>query len=107
MRYWFVWVLTFYLRSGFRVITTCSPKSNDLVKERGADEVYDYHDFDKCVEDIRASVGDDLQYAYCCIGGEEPAMVCTTNKNATSFSTDQAYPLRSATKSSPAVAGLL
>lgn len=29
-------------RSGNRVITTCSPKHFDLMKELGADEVYDY-----------------------------------------------------------------
>ena len=61
--------------SGFRVITTCSPRNYELVKARGADEAYDYHDFDKCVEGIRASVGDDLQYTYVCVIGEDPAKV--------------------------------
>jgi len=30
--------------AGYKVIVTCSPKNNELVKSRGADEVFDYHD---------------------------------------------------------------
>lgn len=30
--------------AGYQVITTCSPRSNDLVKSYGADAVYDYRD---------------------------------------------------------------
>ena len=65
-------------RSGFNVITTCSPRNFELVKERGADQVCDYHDFDKCAKNIKKSVGDELQYAYVCVFGEEPAKVNST-----------------------------
>jgi len=30
--------------AGYHVVTTCSPRSNDLVKDYGADAVYDYRD---------------------------------------------------------------
>jgi NADPH:quinone reductase-like Zn-dependent oxidoreductase len=30
--------------AGYKVIVTCSPKNNELVKSRGADEVFDYND---------------------------------------------------------------
>jgi NADPH:quinone reductase-like Zn-dependent oxidoreductase len=30
--------------AGYKVVTTCSPRSNDLVKSYGADAVYDYRD---------------------------------------------------------------
>ena len=61
--------------SGFKVITTCSPQNFDLVKEVGADEAYDYHEFDQCVNSIKKSVGDDLQYAYVCVRADLPAKV--------------------------------
>lgn len=74
-------------RSGFRVITTCSPRNFDLVKSRGADEVYDYRNIDECVKNIRASVGDDLQYAYGCIGSSECPLVRTQEVSVTSVLT--------------------
>ena len=64
--------------SGFRVITTCSPRNFELVKARGADEAFDYHDLDKCAKQIITSVGDGLHYAYVCIGGQDPAEVTNT-----------------------------
>ena len=70
-----LWAVQFAKLSGFRVLTTCSPANFELVKARGADEAYDYHDFEKCVRDIKAAVSDDLQYAYACIAGEDPAKV--------------------------------
>ena len=70
-----LWAIQFAKLSSFHVITTCSAQNFDLVKSRGADEVYDYHDFEKCVKDVKASAGDKLEYAYTCIGGEKPAKV--------------------------------
>ena len=40
--------------AGYEVITTCSPRSNDLVKSYGADVVYDYRD-PKALEAIIAA----------------------------------------------------
>jgi NADPH:quinone reductase-like Zn-dependent oxidoreductase len=58
--------------SGFSpVIATCSPHNFDLVKSRGADEVFDYHDLGACAENIRSSVGSSLKYAYVCAFGED------------------------------------
>ena len=71
--------------SGFRVITTCSSKNFGLVKKRGADEAYDYHNFGKCVQDIKASVGHELEYAYVCVGGEDPPKVSTSPKSLLTF----------------------
>ncbi|KAF8261439.1 dehydrogenase [Lactarius quietus] len=48
--------------AGFRVITTASPKNFDLVKDLGADEVFDYRD-EGVVEKIRATTGDTLDLA--------------------------------------------
>lgn len=61
--------------SGFRVVTTCSPKNFDLVKSFGADDVYDYHDMDRCAKDIKQSVGDELHYAYICVTDENEPKV--------------------------------
>ncbi|KAK3716679.1 hypothetical protein LTR37_006309 [Vermiconidia calcicola] len=71
-----LYAIQFAKLSGFRVVTTCSPRNFDLVKSRGADEVFDYHDFQKCEQEIKASVGDDLQYAYVCVMGDDPPKLC-------------------------------
>ncbi|KAK3720779.1 hypothetical protein LTR37_003442 [Vermiconidia calcicola] len=63
-----LYAIQFAKLSGFRVVTTCSPHNFDLVKSRGADEVFDYRDFQKCVQEIKASVGDDLQRLCLCNG---------------------------------------
>ena len=68
--------IQFAKASGFRVITTCSPKNFDLVKSYGADEAYDYHDIEKCTEEIQKSVGDDLYYAYICAMDANSPKLC-------------------------------
>ncbi|QKX55490.1 uncharacterized protein TRUGW13939_02583 [Talaromyces rugulosus] len=45
--------------SGYRVLTTCSPRNFDLVKKLGADAVYDYKD-PQAPEEIRKSTNDNL-----------------------------------------------
>ncbi|KAK5171984.1 uncharacterized protein LTR77_003621 [Saxophila tyrrhenica] len=62
--------------SGFRVLTVCSPKNFELVKSRGADEAYDYHDLEDCAKEIKVSVGDSLKYAYCCVTSVEAPKLC-------------------------------
>ena len=66
-------------RSGFRVITTCSPPNFDLVKSRGADGIYDYSDIEKCTQDVKASVRNDLQYAYVCVMNDYAPQVSISN----------------------------
>ncbi|KAI0452053.1 GroES-like protein [Xylaria acuta] len=47
--------------SGYRVITTCSPKNFKLVEEYGAEKAFDYHS-PTCGEDIRAYTKNTLEY---------------------------------------------
>ncbi|TVY85435.1 Protein TOXD [Lachnellula suecica] len=53
--------------AGYKVITTCSPKNNDLVRSLGADEVFDYKD-PECAAKIRKLTGDKLKYAWDTVG---------------------------------------
>ncbi|KAK4150736.1 chaperonin 10-like protein [Chaetomidium leptoderma] len=48
--------------SGYRVITTCSPKNFELVQEYGAEKAFDYHS-PTCGEEIRAYTKNSLEYA--------------------------------------------
>ncbi len=62
-------------RSGLTVITTASPKNFDLVKSRGADVVFDYHEPD-CAEKIRAYTKNALRYVLDCISQETSFKIC-------------------------------
>lgn len=48
--------------SGYKVVTTCSPKNFGLVEGYGADKAFDYHSA-TCGEEIRAYTGNALEYA--------------------------------------------
>ncbi|EEP78967.1 predicted protein [Uncinocarpus reesii 1704] len=48
-------------RSGFRVITTCSPKNFALVESYGAEKAFDYNS-STCAEDIRTYTKNSLRY---------------------------------------------
>jgi NADPH:quinone reductase-like Zn-dependent oxidoreductase len=61
--------------AGYKVITTCSPRNNDFVKSRGADEIFDYND-PQCGSKIRELTGNKLKYAWDTIGLEPSAKVC-------------------------------
>jgi NADPH:quinone reductase-like Zn-dependent oxidoreductase len=55
--------IQFCVLAGFkRILTTCSPKNNDLVKAAGATHVFD-RDAEDLNEQIRKVTGDDLIYA--------------------------------------------
>jgi NADPH:quinone reductase-like Zn-dependent oxidoreductase len=47
--------------SGYRVVTTASPKNFALLKSLGADVVFDYHDRDVS-QKIKLATGDDLSF---------------------------------------------
>jgi len=49
-------------RSGYRVVTTCSPKNFQLVEDYGAEKAFDYHS-PTCGEEIRAYTKNSLEYA--------------------------------------------
>jgi NADPH:quinone reductase-like Zn-dependent oxidoreductase len=53
--------------AGYRVIATCSPRNNDLVKSRGADEIFDYND-PECASKINKLTENKLRYAWDTIG---------------------------------------
>jgi NADPH:quinone reductase-like Zn-dependent oxidoreductase len=61
--------------SGLQVLTTASPKNFDLVKSRGADVVFDYHDTE-CAAKIRAYTNNSLRYILDCISTPESFKIC-------------------------------
>lgn len=67
--------IQFAKMSGFTVITTCSLHNFSLVRERGADHVFDYHEAD-CAAAIRALTSDSLALAFDCITTSESIAIC-------------------------------
>ncbi|PCG88277.1 Polyketide synthase, enoylreductase [Penicillium occitanis (nom. inval.)] len=61
--------------SGYKVITTASPKNFDLVKSYGALEVFDYKDPD-CGKKINDYTKNKLRYAWDCVSIDETAQIC-------------------------------
>ncbi|KAJ5192733.1 hypothetical protein N7449_008875 [Penicillium cf. viridicatum] len=58
--------------SGYKVLTTCSPRNFDLVRSLGADEVYDYKDAQAPAE-IRKATDNNLKLVFDCISLESSA----------------------------------
>jgi NADPH:quinone reductase-like Zn-dependent oxidoreductase len=52
---------------GYKVVTTASPHSFDLVKQYGADEVVDYHDGKAASEKIKEITGGGVKLGLDCI----------------------------------------
>ena len=75
-------------RSGLTVITTASPKNFDLVRSRGADVVFDYHD-PECAERIRTFTNNNLRYVLDTISQESSYKIC-----AAAMSSDSSQELR-------------
>lgn len=63
------------LSSGFYVITTCSPRNFDLLKDLGADLVVD-HNSPTCASDIRNAADNNLQHVFDCIATETTVRIC-------------------------------
>ncbi|KAK5154467.1 hypothetical protein LTS14_006602 [Recurvomyces mirabilis] len=63
--------------SGYRVLTTCSPRHFDMVKERGADMVYDYRD-PQVGEKINAETNNSLTKIFDTVAIESTAEACAT-----------------------------
>ncbi|VUC25825.1 unnamed protein product [Clonostachys rosea] len=61
--------------SGARVITTCSPRSFDLVKDYGADLAFDYAE-SSAPEAVRTLTKNRLRYALDCIADQDSASFC-------------------------------
>lgn len=62
--------------SGMLVITTCSETNFGLVKERGADHAFDYHDTKDCVERIKNITGGQLKLVFDCVGAFDSPQIC-------------------------------
>lgn len=61
--------------SGWKVVTTCSPRNFDLVKSLGADAAFDYDD-PEAPKKIREYTEDKLSYAFDCISSDSTAEFC-------------------------------
>jgi NADPH:quinone reductase-like Zn-dependent oxidoreductase len=61
--------------SGYKVLTTCSPRNFDLVKRLGADAVFDYHDPNSAAA-IHQYTNNNLRLVLDTIGLEESAKFC-------------------------------
>ncbi|EKV04262.1 ToxD [Penicillium digitatum] len=61
--------------SGYKVLTTCSPRNFDLVRSLGADDVYDYNDAQAPAK-IRTATDNNLKLAFDCISLESSAAFC-------------------------------
>ncbi|EFR01004.1 hypothetical protein MGYG_04006 [Nannizzia gypsea CBS 118893] len=60
---------------GLKVITTCSPANFDLVRSRGAEEVFNYHS-DECAQDIKKHTRNGLSYVVDCISTLDSMTLC-------------------------------
>ncbi|KAF4771718.1 hypothetical protein N7455_008284 [Penicillium solitum] len=61
--------------SGYKVLTTCSPRNFDLVRSLGADDVYDYKDAQAPAK-IRKATDNNLKLVFDCISLESSAAFC-------------------------------
>lgn len=62
--------------SGYKVLTTCSPRNNDFVKSLGADAVYDYKD-PSCGKTINKDTNDSLRLIWDTISTDSSAQICS------------------------------
>ncbi|TVY90414.1 Trans-enoyl reductase [Lachnellula willkommii] len=62
-------------RSGCIPITACSPKNFALVKSRGAEKAFDYHD-SECAAQIKAYTGNALDFALDCVCDAQSMQAC-------------------------------
>ncbi|MCJ1430746.1 hypothetical protein MMC27_000096 [Xylographa pallens] len=64
--------------SGLTVVATASPHNHALVKELGADAVFDYND-PSCAEKIKEYTKDKLYYAFDTIANERTGAICVAS----------------------------
>ncbi|EJT73096.1 hypothetical protein GGTG_09946 [Gaeumannomyces tritici R3-111a-1] len=62
--------------SGFRVLTTASPRNFDYLRSLGADEVFDYGDAAGWPGAVREATGGKLRHAWDCIASADSARGC-------------------------------
>ncbi|OAQ62670.1 zinc-binding oxidoreductase protein [Pochonia chlamydosporia 170] len=61
--------------SGLQVIVTCSPRNEKLVRDLGADFVFDYKS-PTCAADIRSATNNRLAHAFDTIASNDSAQIC-------------------------------
>ena len=61
---------------GYKVVTTASPHSFDLVKQYGADEVVDYHDSKAASEQIKKITGGGVDRGLDCMSEGTSFEIC-------------------------------
>lgn len=62
-------------RAGYTVLTTCSPKNFDLVRQYGADAVFDYRD-PRCAQLIREHTNNTLSIVCDTVSTQESVRIC-------------------------------
>lgn len=62
--------------SGMEIVTTCSAANFGLVRERGADHVFDYHDAKHCIDNIRTVTSGQLRLVLDCVGSFGSPQIC-------------------------------
>ena len=67
--------IEFMKLSGYKVVTTCSPRNFDMVKSFGADEVLDYND-PQSVDKIKQLTNNNLKLSWDTIGVDSSAEFC-------------------------------
>ncbi|KAK4171160.1 chaperonin 10-like protein [Triangularia setosa] len=61
--------------AGLRPIASCSPANFALVKQFGAEKVFDYHS-PTCAQEIRDYTGNELEYALDCVSQADTTQLC-------------------------------
>ncbi|RYP81857.1 hypothetical protein DL769_001817 [Monosporascus sp. CRB-8-3] len=61
--------------AGFRPVATSSPSNFELVKQFGAEKVFDYHE-PSCADQVRAYTRNQLEYALDCVAEAETTQLC-------------------------------
>lgn len=69
-------------RSGYTVVTTCSPKNFEYVKNLGADEAFDYNEASVGTK-IRDYTENKLRFSWDTIGIEASAQICADALSST------------------------
>lgn len=74
--------IQFAKASGYKVLTTASPKHHDYLRSIGADEVFDYNS-PTCGSDINTATNNSLVKAWDCISLEGSAAICAQALSST------------------------
>ncbi|GFF74766.1 protein TOXD [Aspergillus udagawae] len=69
------WVIQFAKLAGYTVLTTCSPNNFDLVRQYGADVVFDYRD-PMCARKIREHTNNTLRVVCDAVATQESVQIC-------------------------------